>query len=130
LLNEDGVVMWANSPVFRVVVLIGIILLVISKEAIELDALFEVLDSFEASNMLEEIEISEHVDACSDKSVPVDTLDLNIGVILLELESDGLTKVDVWSLNSMHVFTCHFELVKIEVFWEHLHFFFIIIKYV
>ena len=122
--------MWADSPVFRVVVLIGIIFLVVSKESIELDTLLEVLDGCDASNMLEEIEISEHVDACSDKSVPVDTLDLNVRVILLELESNGLSEVDVWSLNSVHVFTCHFELVEIEVFWEHLHFFFIIIKYV
>ena len=70
--------MWADSPVLRVVVLISIIFLVVSKEAIELNALFEILDSFEASNMLEEIEISEHVDACSDKSMPVNALDLNI----------------------------------------------------
>ena len=93
--------MWADSPVFRVVVLIGIIFLVVSKESIELDALLEVLDGFEASNMLEEIEISEHVDACSDKSMPVNTLDLNVRVILLELESNGLSEVDVWSLNSV-----------------------------
>jgi hypothetical protein len=122
--------MWANSPVFRVVVFVGIILLVVCEESIELDALFEVFDGFEASNVLEEIEISEYVDACSDESVPVDTLDLDVGVILLELESDGLSEVDVWSLNSVHVFTCHFELVEIEVFWEHLHFLCIIIKYV
>jgi len=78
LFNEDGIVMWANSPVLRVVVLIGIIFLVVSKEPIELNALFEVLDGFKASNVLEEIEISEHVDACSDESMPVDALDLNI----------------------------------------------------
>ena len=114
--------MWADSPVFRVIILISIILLVVGEESIELDALLEVLDGFEASDMLEEIEISEHVDACSDESVPVDTLEFDIRVVLLELEGNSLTEVNVWSLNSMHVFTCHFELVEIEVFWEHLHF--------
>jgi len=122
LFNEDGVVVWANSPVFRVVVLVGIIFLVVGKEIIELDALLEVFHSFEASDMLKVIEISEHIDACSDKSMPVNALNLDVRVILLELESNGLSEVDVWSLNSMHVFTCHFELVEIEVFWEHLHF--------
>ena len=115
--------MWADSPVFRVVVLIGIIFLVVSKEPIELDALLEVLDGFEASNVLEEVEISIDVDASSDESMPVDALQLNVGVVLLELEVNSLTEVDVWSLDGMHILSSHFKLVEIEVFGEHLHIF-------
>jgi hypothetical protein len=114
--------MWADSPVLRVIVLISIIFLMVGEESIELDTLLEVLDGFEASNMLEEIEISEDVDTSSDESMPVDTLEFDVRVVLLELEGNSLSKINVWSFNSMHVFTCHFELVEIEVFWEHLHF--------
>ena len=33
----------------------------------------------------------------------MDTLDLNVGIVLLELEVDGLVEVDVWSLDCVHV---------------------------
>ena len=121
LLDEDTVVVWADSPVLTVVVLVSIVFLVVGEEPIELNALLEVLDSLHASDVLQEIKVSVNVDASSDKSMPVDALDLNVRVILLELESNSLSKVDVWSLNCMHVFTCHFELVEIEIFWKYLH---------
>lgn len=49
---KDIVVVWGHSPVFAVVVLLWEIFLVIGEEGIELDALFEVLDSFHASDLL------------------------------------------------------------------------------
>ena len=121
LLDEYAVVMWANSPVLRVVVLVTIILLVVGEEPIELYALFEVLDGLHASDVLEEIKVSVNVDAGSDKSVPVDTLELQVGVVLVELEVERLAEVDVRSLDGVHILTGHLELVKVEVFWEHLH---------
>ena len=104
------------------VVLIWVVFLVVGEEPVKLYALLEILNSLEASDVLEEIEVSVHIDAGSDKSVPVDALQLDVGVVLLELEVDGVAKVDVWSLDRMHVFSAHFELVKVEVFWEHFHF--------
>ena len=113
--------MWADSPVLAVVVLVSIILLMISEEPIELNALLEVLDGLHASDILEEIEVAVNVDASSDKSVPVDALKLKIGVVLVKLEVQGFTKVDVWSLDSVHIFSSHLELIEVEVFWKHLH---------
>ena len=74
LLDKDAVVMWRNSPVFIVVILIWIVFLVVGEESIELYALLEILNSLEASDVLEEIEVSVNVDASPDKSVPVDAL--------------------------------------------------------
>ena len=106
LTGEDTVVVWANSPVFGVVIFIWEVLLVVGEEAIQLDALLEVLDSFETSDVLKEIKVSIDIDASSDKSVPVDALEFNVGVVLLEFEINSFTKVDVWSLDSVHVLTC------------------------
>ena len=78
----------------------------VGEEAIQLDALLEVLDSFETSDVLKEIKVSIDIDASSDKSVPVDALEFNVGVVLLEFEINSFTKVDVWSLDSVHVLTC------------------------
>ena len=105
------------------IVLVGVVFLVVSEEIVKLYALSEVLDTLETSNVLEEFEISIHVDASSDESVPVDALKLNIGVILLELEVNRLTKVDVWSLDRVHILSSHLELVEVEVFREDLHIF-------
>ena len=121
LLDEDGVVVGADSPVLGVVVLISIILLVVSEETVELNALPEILDGLHASDVLEEIKVAVDVDASSDKSVPVNALKLQVRVILVELEVQGLTKVNVWSLDGVHVFTGHLELIEVEVFGEHLH---------
>ena len=86
LLDKDAVVVWGNSPVLRVIVLVWVVFLVVGEEIVKLYALFEILDGFEASNVLEEVEISIDVDASSDESMPVDALQLNVGVVLLELE--------------------------------------------
>ena len=115
--------MGAYSPVIIRVVLVRIVLLVVSKEVIELDRLLEVFDGFEASDVLEEVKITEDVNTSSDQSVPVNGLQLDVGVVLLELEIDGLSEVDVRSLDGMHVLTSHFKLVEIEVFREDLHFY-------
>ena len=121
MLNEDAVVVRADSPVLGVIILVWIVFLVVSEETIQLYALLEVLDGLHASDVLEEIEITVNVNAGSDKSVPVNTLQLKIGVVLLELEHVSLSEVNVWSLDRMHVFSRHLKLIEIEVFREHLH---------
>ena len=123
MLDEDAIVVRADSPVLGVVILVWIVLLVVGEETIELYALLEVLDSLHTSDVLQEIEITVNINASSDQSVPVNALQLKIGVVLLELEHDSLSEVNVWSLNGMHVFSRHFKLVEIEVFREHLHYF-------
>ena len=67
-MDEDTVVVWADSPVLTVVVLVSIVFLVVGEEPVELNALLEVLDSLHASDVLQEIEVSMNVDASSDKS--------------------------------------------------------------
>ena len=123
MLNEDAVVVRADSPVLGVIILVWIVFLVVGEETIQLYALLEVLDGLHASDVLEEIEITVNVNAGSDKSVPVNTLQLKIGVVLLELEHVSLSEVNVWSLDRMHVFSRHLKLIEIEVFREHLHYF-------
>ena len=71
------------------VVLVREVLLVVSKEGVELDALFEVLDSLEAADVLEEVEVAVCVHAGTDESVPVDALELDVSVVLLEGEVKG-----------------------------------------
>ena len=122
LLNEDTVVVRAHSPVLGVVILVWIILLVVGEKTIELYALLEVLDGLHASDVFEEVEITVNINASPDQSVPVNTLQFKIGVVLLELEHDSLSEVNVWSLDCMHVFSRHLKLIEIEVFREHLHF--------
>ena len=117
----DGIVMWGDSPVLRMVILVWIVLLMVSEESIELNTLSEVFDYLDTSNVFKEIEISIMINRSSDKSVPVDTLELYVGIVLLEFEAHEVTKVDVWSLNCMHILSCHFKLVEIEVLGEHLH---------
>ena len=125
LLDEDTVVVWADSPVLTVVVLISIVFLVVGEEPIELNALLEVLDSLHASDVLQEIKVSVNVDASSDKSVPVNALQLKVRIVLVELEVQSLTEVNVRSLDRVHVLTGHLELVEVEVFWKHLHIYYI-----
>ena len=106
------------------VVFVGIVLLVVGEERIELEALLEVLRGLEATDVLEHVEVTVGVSASLDKSVPVDTLQTHVSVIFLELEVHGAVEADVRSLDGVHVFTSHLELVKVEVFWEHLHFYY------
>ena len=99
----------------------GVVLLVEGEEGVELDALLEVLDGFETADVLEELEVAEGVDASADESVPVDTLQLDVGVVLLELEVDRLTKVNIRSLDGVHIFSSHLELREVVVLGEYLH---------
>ena len=128
-MDEYAVVVWADSPVLAVIVLISIVFLVVSEESIELNALLEVLDGLHASDVLEEIEVSVDVDASSDKSVPVDTLELQVSIVLVELEVQGLAEVNVWSLDRVHILTSHLKLIEIEIFWKHLHIIILILNY-
>jgi hypothetical protein len=93
----------------------------ISEEVVELNALFEVFDCFHASDLLEEVEVAVYVDTGTNESMPVDALNLDVGVVFLELEVDSLVEVDVWSLNRVHVFSRHFKLIEIKILGEHLH---------
>ena len=120
-INEHVVVVRRNSPVLVVVVFLRVVFLVIGEETVELDALLEVLRCLEALDILEEFEVAVGVDASSDESMPVDTLQLNVGVVLLEVEI--WCKPDVGTLDCVHVLTRHFKLVEIKVFWEYLHHF-------
>ena len=74
MLNEDAVVVRADSPVLGVIVLVWIVFLVVGEEPVELYALLEVLNSLHASDVLEEIEVAMHINASSDKSMPVNAL--------------------------------------------------------
>lgn len=119
---EHVVVVRRHSPILTVVVLVREVLLVVSKEGVELDALFEVLDSLEAADVLEEVEVAVCVHAGTDESVPVDALELDVSVVLLEGEVKGLAEVDVGTLNGVHVLACHLKLVEVKVFGEDFHF--------
>ena len=121
LVDEHGIIVGRNSPVLRMVILVGIVLLVIGEEVVELEGLLEVLNGLQTSDVLEEVEVAVNIDTSSDESVPVDGLKLDVGVVLLELEVDCLSEVNVWALDSVHVFTGHLKLVEIKVFREHLH---------
>jgi len=106
-----------------------VVLLCVSEERVELDTLGEVLYSFKASDVFEELEVSEHIDARSDDFLPVDALQSNVGVVLLEREVESLEEVDVWSLHSVDCpFVCHLELVLVEVLGEDFHLDIIIIQ--
>lgn len=93
----------------------------VSEECVKLNTLLEVLHGFHASNVLQEVEVSECVDASTDESVPVDTLDSDVGIVLLELEVNGLEEVDVRTLDCVHILARHLKLVEVKVLWENLH---------
>jgi hypothetical protein len=120
---EDIVIVRRDSPVLAVIVFLWVIFLVVGEEGVELDALFEVLDGLHAADLLEEVEVAVDVDAGADQSVPVDALQLDVGVVLLELEVDRLVEVDVGPLYCVHVLSGHLELVEVEILGEDLHFF-------
>jgi hypothetical protein len=125
---EDVVVVGGHTPVFALVVLVGEVLLVVGEERVELDALLEVLDGFEATDVLEEVEVAVSVDAGADEAVPVDALEADVSVVLLEREGQGLAEVDVGTLDGVHVLAGHFKLVEVEVLWEDLHLILLIIN--
>jgi hypothetical protein len=118
---EDRVVVRGDSPVLAVVVLVGVVLLVVGKEGVQLEALLEVLHGFEATDVVEHVEVAVEVDAAADESVPVDALELEVSVVLLELEVHEEGEVDVWALDAVSILAGHHELVEVEHLGEDLH---------
>jgi len=111
----------AHSPVLAVVVFVGEVLFVVGEEGVKLEALLEVLDGFKAANVLKEVEVAVGVDASANKSVPVDALELDVRVVDLEVEVEGLREVDIGTLDRVHILSRSLELVELKVLWEHLH---------
>ena len=126
MLNKNAIVVWRDSPVLGAVIFVREVLLVIGEEAVQLYALFEVLDSLHASEILKELKVAINVNASSDHSVPMDALKLDVSVVLLELKVQSKTEVNVWSLDGVHIFTRHLELSEIKVLGENLHLLFYI----
>ena len=114
--------MWGHSPILSGIVFVWIVLLVVGEEVVKLDALSEVLLRFEASDVLHHVKVAEDVHAGAHKPVPVDALDFDVGVVLLELKLDRLSEVDVRPLDRVHVLASHLELIEVVVLWEDLHF--------
>ena len=94
----------------------------VSEDGVEAEALWDVLGCLEATDVLHEVEVAISVDASADHSVPVDALELDVGIVLLELKVECLAKVDVWALDGVEVFSGHLELSELEVLGEHFHF--------
>ena len=88
-LNIHVIVMGGHSPVLAVIVLVRVVLLVVCKEGVELEALFEVLGGLEAANVLQHIEVTISVNASLDEAMPVDALKTNVGIVLLKAEVHG-----------------------------------------
>ena len=61
--NEDVVVVGGDTPVFRVVVLIRVVLFVVCEVVVQLETLLKVLSRLQASNVLQEVEVSISVNA-------------------------------------------------------------------
>ena len=120
-LNEDVVVVGRHSPVLTVVVFIGIVLLVVGEEGVELEALFEVLGGLEASDVFEHVEVAVGVDTRFDQSVPVHALQTNVRIVLLKAEVHCGMEANVRALDRVHVVTRHLELAEVKVLGEHLH---------
>lgn len=121
-LDQHVVVVGRRLIVLIVEVLVGVVLLVVGEVSVELETLSEVLGGFEAADVLEEVEIAESVNACIDESVPVDTLQTQVGVIFLEREVTGVVEVDIWTLNRVRLLHAgQLELGLVEVLGENSH---------
>ena len=101
----------------------------ISEEVVKLDALSEILGGLKASNVLKEIKVTVDIDTCADKSMPHDALELDVGVVLLEVVVHEESEVNVWALDAVLVLSRHDELVEVKHLWEHLHFVLSIYKF-
>ena len=119
--QKHVVVVGGYSPVLAVIVLVREVLLVISEESVQLETLLKVLNSFEATNVLEEVEVAVSVDAGTDESVPVNALQLDVRVVDLEVEVEGLREVYVGTFDCVHVFASRLKLIELEVLREHFH---------
>ena len=51
----------------------------------------------------------------------MDALEFEVGIVLLELESNGLLEINVGSLDGVEILRNHVELGDIEVLREHFH---------
>ena len=89
----------------------------------------EVLGGLEAADVVEHVKVSVSVNASSNESVPVDALELDVGVVLLEVEVHEESEVNVWALDAVLVLAGHHELVEVKHLWEHLHFVLSIYKF-
>ena len=94
----------------------------VGKECVQSQTLSEVLGGFQAADVVEHVEVSVSVGTSSDKSLPVDALELDVGMVLLELEVHEESEVNVWALDAVLVLTGHDELVEVKHLWEDLHF--------
>ena len=121
LVNEDVVVVRGHPPVFVVIVLLRIVFLVLGEECIQRHTLLEVLCRLKALDVFQELEVSVSINTGSNDSLPVDALQLDVGVVLLEVEVQGRTEINVGALDRVHIITSHFKLIEVEVFWEDLH---------
>lgn len=83
----------------------------------------EILNSFKASNVFQELEVSEDIDARCDDFLPMNALKPYVCIVLLEREVQGFKEVYIRSFHSMNSpFVCHLELVLVEILWEHFHY--------
>lgn len=120
--DQHVVVVGGRLIVLVMEVLVRVILLVVGKVGVEREALSEVLGGFKAANVLEEVEIAESVNACVDEFVPVDALQAQVSVVLLEREVKCVVEVDIWTLNRVHLLDGRqLELGLVEVFGENSH---------
>mgnify|MGYP001581753218 CR=1 FL=1 len=119
--QENVIIVGRHPPVLVVVVLLGIVLLVVGEESVELETLLEILDGLHTSELLQEIEVAVGVDASADKSVPMNALEFQVSVVLLELEVEGFVEIYVRALNRVHILSSHNELVCVEILGEDLH---------
>jgi hypothetical protein len=71
--------------------------------------------------LLQEIEVAVDVETGLDEPVPVDALESDVSVVLLELKVNGFAEVNIRALNAMHVFSVHGELIEVEVLRKDLH---------
>lgn len=113
--------MWRDFPVLALVEELRMVFFGVSEEGVQLEALLEVLHDFHAPEVLEVVEVAVGVDAGVEEFVPVDALEFEVGIVLLELEPDGLLEVDVGSLYGVQVFIDHVELGHIEELRENFH---------
>ena len=91
--------------------------------------MLKVFGGFEAADVVEHVKVSIGVDATSDQSVPVHALELDVGVVLLEVVIHEESEVNVWALDAVLVLSRHDELVEVKHLREHLHFVLSIYKF-
>ena len=96
----------------------------LGKERIEWNTLLEVLRGFQAFDIFQEFKVSISVYTSTDYSLPVDALELDVRVVLLEIEVKRWSEVNVRALDCVHVIASHFELIEVEVLGEDLHYYF------